>query len=73
MTISHQINPEADITYWNALGGGYVVATCDGAIIANCTRAGLNLLIAGASDAGRSVYHHDDQQFICGTLDQLTT
>lgn len=72
MAISHQINPEADITVWRNLGG-YVVADKAGEILANCDRAGtaLTLLIAGASARKLSVFDYDGQQFLTGTVDQL--
>lgn len=59
----------ADLVITAAIGGYVVWASGD--VIANVTLGGLNLLVAGASAQGLSVYNAETGQFECGTLDQL--
>lgn len=59
----------ADIVVEATIGGFNVWH--DGFVIANTSRNGKDIVIAGACARKMSVFDLDRNEFICGTLDQL--
>lgn len=66
---------DADYVSYENIGGWIIIQRrSDGAwdTCANVNAIGYDIIVAGVSARHRSLWSHDSQQFLCGTVEQVT-